>query len=72
MVASGKTQSWEFNEWFHGRSGCPMGFGGQSWSAAMYLFAYDAVENAQIRVFNRAHGWIDDMQLTRKDERQQW
>ena len=31
---------WGFNEWFHGKTGEPMGMTGQSWSAAMYLFAY--------------------------------
>lgn len=34
---------WEFNEWFHGVSGRPMGFDGQSWSAALYLYAYETV-----------------------------
>src|SRR5919198_3821401 len=32
----GRDEEWEFNEWFHGQSGRPMGFAGQSWSAAMY------------------------------------
>ncbi len=30
---------WEFTEWAHGRSGRPMGFAHQSWSAAMYIYA---------------------------------
>jgi hypothetical protein len=34
-----------------------MGFAGQSWSAAMYLFAQDAVENRRVSVFNQNAGW---------------
>lgn len=34
---------WEFNEWFHGRSGESQGMPGQSWNAAMYLLAHAAV-----------------------------
>lgn len=57
MVRLGKKQEWEFNEWFHGSSGRPMGYAGQSWSAAMYLFAADAVENERVHIFNKEHGW---------------
>lgn len=39
----GRRYPWEFNEWCHGLSGRPMGFDGQSWSAAMYIYAYEAV-----------------------------
>lgn len=53
----GVSDEWEFNEWFHGTSGRPMGFAGQSWSAAMYLYAQDAVANARVSVFNQAAGW---------------
>lgn len=31
---------WEFNEWFHGRSGVASGMPGQSWNAAMLLLAH--------------------------------
>lgn len=31
---------WEFNEWFHGRSGVAGGMTGQSWNAAMLLLAH--------------------------------
>lgn len=34
---------WEFNEWFHGISGRPMGHAYQSWSAGMLLYADSAV-----------------------------
>lgn len=57
MVRLGKSREWEFNEWFHGLSGRPMGYGGQSWSAALYLYAADAVERGEVRVFNREQGW---------------
>jgi hypothetical protein len=57
MVRLGRQREWEFNEWFHGLSGRPMGFAGQSWSAALYLYAVDAVENGRVRVFNDERGW---------------
>ena len=57
MVRLGKQSEWEFNEWFHGLSGRPMGYAGQSWSAAMFLFAADAVEHGHVHIFNREHGW---------------
>lgn len=57
MVRQGREREWEFNEWFHGRAGRPMGFAGQSWSAAMYLVAHDAVTQGRVRVFNPEAGW---------------
>lgn len=57
MNRLGVRGEWEFNEWFHGVSGRPMGFPEQSWSAAMYLYAADAVERGTVNVFNAAHGW---------------
>lgn len=39
---------WEFNEWCHGRSGRPMGYPHQAWSAGMYVFAHHCVERAQV------------------------
>ena len=42
--------NWEFNEWFHGRTGKPMGMAGQSWNAAMFLLAYHCLKN-NARVF---------------------
>lgn len=48
---------WEFNEWFHGVSGRPMGFPGQSWSAAMYIYAHETVRQGRCPVFNEDHGW---------------
>jgi glycogen debranching enzyme len=57
MVRLGKQSEWEFNEWFHGLSGRPMGYAGQSWSAAMFLFAAEAVEHGRVHIFNQEHGW---------------
>jgi glycogen debranching enzyme len=57
MNRQGKRGEWEFNEWFHGLSGRPMGYGGQSWSTAMYLFACDAVQRGRVRVFDMESGW---------------
>jgi hypothetical protein len=57
MNRVGRQREWEFNEWLHGQSGRPMGFAGQSWSAAMYLFACDAVEQGIVNVFNPGYGW---------------
>jgi glycogen debranching enzyme len=57
MDHNGRYGAWEFNEWCHGLSGRPMGYGGQSWSTAMYLFAHDAVENGQVNILNAANGW---------------
>jgi len=47
----GKDSEWEFNEWFHGKSGKPMGMGEQAWSAGMYIFAYEAVRNKKVPFF---------------------
>lgn len=40
-----KINSWQFNEWFHGRTGKPMGMSGQSWNAGMFLLAYHYLKN---------------------------
>ena len=57
MNRQGKRAEWEFNEWFHGLSGRPMGYAGQSWSTAMYIFAHDAVQRGRVHVFNPEQGW---------------
>lgn len=49
MNRAGKQAEWGFNEWFHGQSGRPMGYDGQSWSAALYLYARDAVQHGAPR-----------------------
>lgn len=35
--------NWEFNEWFHGKNGRPLGVKKQSWNAASYILAYQAL-----------------------------
>lgn len=39
LAEANAVNGFEFNEWFHGRSGEPMGMPGQSWSAASFLLA---------------------------------
>jgi hypothetical protein len=48
----GMEQLWEFNEWLHGQSGHPMGYGQQAWSAAMYLYAEHAVRTGELPLFD--------------------
>ncbi|WP_205527775.1 amylo-alpha-1,6-glucosidase [Listeria costaricensis] len=57
MNRGGQKNDWEFNEWFHGTTGQPMGFAGQSWSAAMYLFAEKAVSSSEVPIFNQQNDW---------------
>lgn len=38
-----RVNNWEFNEWMHGKTGKPMGMAGQSWNAAMFVLARQAV-----------------------------
>lgn len=38
-----QVNDWEFNEWFHGRTGEPMGMAGQSWNGAMFILACRAL-----------------------------
>ena len=48
----GSGAPWEFNEWMHGRTGHPMGYGHQAWSAAMYLYAWNAVMTGELPLFD--------------------
>ena len=43
---------WEFNEWCHGRTGRPMGYPHQAWSAGMYVYAHRCVAEARAPVFD--------------------
>ncbi|GHF53593.1 glycogen debranching enzyme [Deinococcus metalli] len=47
-------RDWDFTEWAHGVSGRPSGFAGQSWSAAMYVYAHEAVGRGDVPFFG---GW---------------
>jgi len=48
----GANGKWGFNEWMHGESGHPMGFDQQAWSAAMYLYAEQAVQTGKLPLFD--------------------
>lgn len=50
LAAVNREGGWQFNEWFHGRSGVPMGMPGQSWNAATYLVAYEMLGD-RVRLF---------------------
>ncbi len=39
---------WQFNEWLHGRTLVPSGMPGQSWNAAAFLIACDAIEGNRL------------------------
>lgn len=41
---------WEFNEWCHGRTGQPMGYPHQAWSAGMYIFAHRCVHDGKVPI----------------------
>ncbi len=36
--------SWQFNEWLHGRTGKPSGMPGQSWNAGAFIFAKNIID----------------------------
>jgi glycogen debranching enzyme len=43
LAAASRAGDWQFNEWFHGETGAPMGMAGQSWNAALFVLAYHAL-----------------------------
>jgi glycogen debranching enzyme len=43
LARANAQDDWRFTEWFHGRTLKPMGMAGQSWNAAAYLLARQAV-----------------------------
>lgn len=45
--------SWEFNEWMHGQTGHPMGYARLGWSAAMYLYAENALRTGTLPLFDK-------------------
>lgn len=47
LAEANALNDWEFNEYFHGLSGAPMGVKRQSWNAGTYLLAYQAVKNGK-------------------------
>ncbi len=46
LAEANKINNWEFNEWFHGKTGEPMGMAGQSWNAAMFMLAFHALQDS--------------------------
>jgi glycogen debranching enzyme len=45
LAKSNQLNNWSFPEWIHGKTGQPRGMKNQSWSAAMYILAYQVVCN---------------------------
>jgi hypothetical protein len=43
LAAANRRNNWQFNEWFHGKTGAPRGMPGQSWNAATFLLAHRAL-----------------------------
>jgi hypothetical protein len=43
LASANYAGDWQFNEWFHGRTGAPMGMAGQSWNAALYVLAFQTL-----------------------------
>jgi glycogen debranching enzyme len=48
----GVKEEWEFNVWCHGRTGQPMGYPHQTWSAGMYVFAYRCVQEEHVSILS--------------------
>jgi glycogen debranching enzyme len=44
LARANAANNWQFNEWFHGLTGEPMGMPGQSWNAASFLMAVASLE----------------------------
>ena len=44
FAEANKVNNWEFNEWFHGKTGEPGGMAGQSWNAAMFILSFHALK----------------------------
>jgi len=55
-VQVGVREKWEFNEWLHGETGHPMGYPYQAWSAGMYIYAYHAVHDGKVPLFDALRG----------------
>jgi glycogen debranching enzyme len=45
LAGANALDGWAFNEWLHGRTLAPRGMRGQSWNAAAFLMAQDAVRS---------------------------
>jgi glycogen debranching enzyme len=47
----GREIEWEFNEWYHGKNGQPMGKVEQAWSAGGFLLAHECVRKGKVPWF---------------------
>ncbi|WKB55252.1 amylo-alpha-1,6-glucosidase [Eleftheria terrae] len=47
LALTNSLDDWRFTEWFHGQSFEPMGMAGQSWNAAAYLMAKQALDTGK-------------------------
>lgn len=47
LAEANSLDDWRFTEWFHGRSLAPMGMAGQSWNAATFLMAQQALDQGR-------------------------
>ncbi|MCW7537847.1 glycoside hydrolase [Aquabacterium sp. A7-Y] len=47
LALTNSLDGWRFTEWFHGQSFEPMGMAGQSWNAAAFLMARQAIETGR-------------------------
>ena len=45
VAEANQINNWQFNEWFHGRTGQPMGMAGQTWNAGAFLLACHCLSN---------------------------
>jgi glycogen debranching enzyme len=45
LARANAVNNWQFNEWFHGLTGEPMGMPGQSWNAAAFLLAQQSLDD---------------------------
>lgn len=50
LAAANQINDWQFNEWFHGKSGEPQGMPGQSWNAAMFLLAEHSLDHRVFKI----------------------
>ncbi|HEY9028153.1 MAG TPA: glycoside hydrolase 100 family protein [Burkholderiaceae bacterium] len=50
LAAANEAAGWRFTEWFNGRTLEPCGMPGQSWNAAAFLIARDAIETDRFRM----------------------
>jgi len=50
LAEANALNDWEFNEYLHGQTGLPMGMVGQSWNAATYVLAYQALVKSRLHI----------------------